>query len=146
VSVSASIHGGDRVEMSLCLLWQAPGSACIVCLERQAILTAGAETCAAGGNSRNSTPHKSCRRILGSDGSPKERILLIKQYKAQVLQLMLISPSQTSRIIRVGLLEDIFDGGSLESGGKRGISRLRPGCQGCKGNPSVVSEPKLDLA
>lgn len=50
-------------------------------------------------------------------------MLLIKQYKAQVLQLMLIRPSHTSRVVRTGLLEDIFDGGfSLESAGKRGTS------------------------
>lgn len=34
------------------------------------------------------------RFFWGSDGSPKERMVLIRQYKAQVLQLMLIRPSQ----------------------------------------------------
>lgn len=73
-------------------------------------------------------------------------MLLIKQYKAQVVQLMLIRPSQTSRVMRAGFLEDMFDGVfSLESRGKRGISDFRPGCQGCKGNPSVVGESKLEL-
>lgn len=74
-------------------------------------------------------------------------MLLVKQYKAQVLQLMLVRPSQTSKVMRAGLLEDIFDGGfSSESRGKRGISDFWPGCQGCKGNPCVVGEPKLDVA
>lgn len=36
---------------------------------------------------------------MGRDGSPKERMLLIKQYKAQVLQVMLIRPSHTSRVV-----------------------------------------------
>lgn len=58
VSVSALIHGGDKVEKSLCLLWQALGSACVTCLETQAISTAGAEIHTVGGNSRNSRPHK----------------------------------------------------------------------------------------
>lgn len=84
---------------------------------------------------------------MGSDESSKERMLLIKQYKAQVLQLMIIRPSQTSRVMKVGLLEDIFDGVyCLESGGKRRIPYFWTGCQGCRGNPFVVGEPTLDLA
>lgn len=52
-------------------------------------------------------------------------MLLVKQYKAQVLQLMLVRPSQTSKVMRAGLLEDIFDGGfSSESRGKEGNFRL----------------------
>lgn len=84
---------------------------------------------------------------MGSDESPKERMLLIKQYKAQVLQLMIIRPSQTSKVMQVGLLEDIFDGVfCLENGGKRRFPDFWTGCQSCKGNPFVVGEPKLDLA
>lgn len=59
-------------------------------------------------------------------------MLLIKQYKAQVLQLMLIRP-QTSRVMRAGLLEDIFDGvfsfGNCRKEGNFRLLARMPGLQ-----------------
>lgn len=69
-------------------------------------------------------------------------MLLIRQCNVQVLQLMLLRLSQATWVMRAGLLECIFDGGFLESRGKKGILDFWPGCQGCKSNLSVVGEPK----
>lgn len=63
---------------------------------------ARAEIRTGGGKSRNNSASiKTWRRISGSDASPKKKkgVMLMKQYKAQVLQLMLVSPSQTNWVV-----------------------------------------------
>lgn len=88
--LSASIHRGCRMEESLCLLWQA----LVICLQQERRFVQEEA-------SQETTVH----RLKGGGGFQgvmqvqKKGVMLMKQYKAQVLQLMLVSPSQTNWVV-----------------------------------------------